>query len=65
MLIVVVQYHKVVTAGVERRLQELKVDRGHLGTDNGVILTHFFGERHLYDSGRMQGSFLILLFPYL
>ncbi len=44
MLIVVVQYDEVVTAGIERRLQELKVDRGHLRTDNGVILTHFFGK---------------------
>ena len=43
-LVIVVQYHEIVTAGIERRLQDLKVDRGHLRTDDGVVLTHLFGE---------------------
>ena len=59
--VVIVQYDKIVTAGIERRLQDLKVDRGHLRTDDGVVLTHFFGKRYLLNSGRTDGAVLAQL----
>ena len=57
-LVVIVQYDEIVTAGIERRLQDLKVDRGHLRTDDGVILAHLFGKRYLLNSGRTDGAVL-------
>ena len=62
MLVIVVQYHEIVTAGIERRLQDLKVDRGHLRTDDGIVLTHLFGKRYLLDSGRTDVAVLAHLF---
>lgn len=61
-LVIVVQYHEIVTAGIERRLQDLKVDRGHLRTDDGIVLTHLFGKRYLLDSGRTDVAVLAHLF---
>ena len=34
------------------------MDRGHLRTDDGVVLTHLFGERYLINSGRTDGAVL-------
>ena len=58
MLVVIVQYDEIVTAGIERRLKDLKVDRGHLRTDDGVVLAHLFGKRYLLNSGRTDGAVL-------
>ena len=38
------------------------MDRGHLRTDDGVILSHFLGKLHFFDGRGADGAFLLFLF---
>ena len=63
MLVIIIKHHEIVTAGIESRLQDFEVDGRHLGTDDGIILSHLFGKGHLFDSGGVNGAFFPKLFP--
>ena len=62
--IIVIQYNKVIAAGIKGRLQDFKMDRRHLGTDNGIILPHFFCEGYLFNGRRVDGTGTSQFFSY-
>ena len=54
----------MVAGSIEGRLQKLKMDRRHLGAQNGILLTHFFCERHFLNGSRTNLPCFFFLFPH-
>ena len=53
----------VVAASPEDRSQQIKMDRGHLRHEDGVVLAHFFGKFHLLNVGRNDLRFNVPFVP--
>ena len=62
MFIVVPQYLKVIAAGIEGRLQQIKMDRRHLRAEDRVVFPHLFREGNLLDG---RGADRPLHIPHL
>ena len=57
---------EIIAAGAEGRLQYLEMDRGHLGTKNGIALSsHFFRKFYPLIGSGMDRSLLFADFPYM
>jgi len=65
MLIVVIQYLKIITAGLESGSNQFKMNGRHLRTEDGVILSHFLGELYLFDGFAADGALFVQLFSYI
>ena len=61
--VIVVKDDEMITAGIEGRLQDFKVDGGHLRADDGVFSPHFLGEGHFLDGGGLKRTLFVLFFP--
>ena len=57
-----IRKHQIVTGGVEGGHEKVEVDGTHLGSEEGVLLLHLFGEDHALVGGSVDFSRLLALF---
>ena len=50
----------MIAAGIEACLQDLKMDRRHLWTEDGVVFSHLFGKWYPFDGRRLNHTFFFL-----
>ena len=62
MFIVVREHLQVVSAGIECCLQETEMERRHLRTEDGIVLSHFLCKGYFINGSRFDSTFLSLCF---
>ena len=63
MAVVIGKYFKVIAAGLKGSGEHIKVDRRHLRTEDRIVLPHLFGKGYFINSGGVDLTLLMLLFP--